>query len=368
MASMVEGVAKDSTVPGKSSALMFDEVKEYYGKILQKSDDLKTNACCTSAAPPPEIRKALANVADEVLDRYYGCGLVYPDLLEGLSMLDLGCGAGRDVFVLAQLVGATGHVAGVDMTAEQLEVANGAIAHHVSKCGLEKPNVAFHHGYIERLEKIADASLDVIVSNCVVNLSPDKEAVLAEAFRVLKPGGELYFSDVYAERRVPASLRADPELHGECLSGAYYWNDFLTIAKRCGFGDPRLVKDAPITIDNERVEAAIGHIRFFSATYRLWKLDGLESDCEDYGQAVVYKGTIPNCPHFFELDGHHKIETGKVFPVCGNTWRMIADTRFAPHFTFIGDFSNHYGIFDGCGKTVPFESATAGGGGEGSCC
>ena len=87
----------------------------------------------------------------------------------------------------------------------------------------------FLKGYLEHLDELdlADASFDVIVSNCVINLSPDKRAVLAQAHRLLKPGGELYFSDVYADRRVPVELSNDPVLYGECLAGALYWNDFL---------------------------------------------------------------------------------------------------------------------------------------------
>ena len=85
-------------------------------------------------------------------------------------------------------------------------------------------------------------------------------------------------------------------------------------------------------------------------------------------QAVMYKGTVPHCPEIFVLDGHHKIERGRVFPVCGNTYSMLKDTRFAAHFDFIGDQSTHYGIFENCGRPIPFESAAAGGGNVASCC
>ena len=88
----------------------------------------------------------------------------------------------------------------------------------------------------------------------------------------------------------------------------------------------------------------------------MFNLDALESDCEDYGQAVIYRGTIPDHPLAFTLDKHHHIETGKVFPVCGNSWRMLADSRFAGHFEFIGDFSRHFGIFEGCGVQSPFDA------------
>jgi len=256
----------------------------------------------------------------------------------------------------------------VDMTQEQIDVAIRCKKWHADKFGYG--NVDFKLGYIERLGELglADASFDVIVSNCVINLSPDKKAVLREAFRLLKPGGELYFSDVYADRRVPQALRDDPVLWGECISGALYWNDFQNLAKECGFLDPRIMKDSKITVNNPKLEGKLGNIKFYSATYRLFKLDGLESHCEDYGQAVIYKGTVDKCPDTFILDGHHEIETGKVFPVCGNTWKMLHDTRFKRHFDFIGNFDKHYGIYDGCGTLIPFSSAKEGSAASASSC
>ncbi|WP_432471698.1 methyltransferase domain-containing protein [Amphritea sp. HPY] len=336
---------------------MHDQVQEYYGKTLQGSDDLQTNACCTDDGMPEFLKPVLSNIHDEVMVRYYGCGLVCPEELADMRILDLGSGSGRDCYALAQLVGEQGSVVGVDMTDEQLEVANRHIDYHREKFGFSQANTSFKKGYIEKLDQLGleNNSFDIIVSNCVINLSPDKEAVLKQAYDLLKPGGEIYFSDVYAERRIPAELVDDPVLYGECLSGALYWNDFHNLAKKAGFTDPRLVSDRPITIDNPKIIDRIGHINFFSATYRLFKLPDLESHCEDYGQAVIYKGTIEHHPNAFTLDKHHTIEKGKIFPVCGNTWKMLHDTRFKAHFEFIGNFDNHFGIFDGCGTSLPFD-------------
>jgi arsenite methyltransferase len=344
---------------------MLDIVQKYYGHTLQHSGDLKTSACCDISQVPEWLKPLLARIHPEVLSRYYGCGLVCPPLLEGCRVLDLGCGSGRDVYALAQLVGPAGEVIGVDMTEEQLAVAQRHHPFHRDAFGFD--NVRFLHGYIERLDELdLDAgSFDVIVSNCVVNLSPDKDAVLRGVHRLLKTGGEFYFSDVYADRRVPAEVRNDPVLYGECLGGALYWNDFLRLAQRHGFADPRLTDDRPLAITDPALAARTGATRFFSATYRLFKLDGLESACEDYGQAVIYRGSIPGYPYRFSLDKHHAIETGKVFPMCGNTWRMLQDTRFAVHFDFIGDFSRHYGLFAGCGGALPFDE---GAGNAGACC
>ncbi len=349
-----------------------DMVQTYYGDVLQGSADLQTNACCTAGEMPAHLKAVLSQIHDEVLTRYYGCGLIAPQALEGARILDLGCGAGRDVYALSAMVGESGAVVGVDMTPAQLEVARRHQDYHAEAFGYAKSNVEFHEGFIEKLDELdlEPGSFDIIVSNCVLNLATDKAAVLRGAQRLLKPGGEMYFSDVYADRRIPAELAEDEVLYGECLSGALYWNDFLSMAKAAGFGDPRRVEQRLLTIENPELEVKVAPIKFLSATYRLFNLDGLEPACEDYGQAVIYKGTVAQAPHELVLDDHHVMQTGKVFPVCGNTWRMLAETRFAPHFEFIGDFSTHYGIFEGCGGDSPFNGVTEGAApaSGGSCC
>lgn len=343
-----------------------ENVQTYYGETLQSSADLQTNACCTPADMPDYLKKVLSQVHDDVLTRYYGCGLIAPQDLTGMRILDLGCGAGRDVYALSALVGESGRVVGVDMTPAQLDIAQQHQDFHAKAFGHAESNVEFHHGFIEKLADLPlePGSFDIIVSNCVINLATDKEAVFRGAHHLLKEGGEMYFSDVYADRRIPQVMAEDEVLYGECLSGALYWNDFLSFAKGAGFGDPRLVTQRPLTIENTELEARVAPLKFLSSTYRLFKLAGLETACEDYGQAVIYKGTVPHAPHEFALDDHHVIETGKVFAVCGNTWKMLKDTRFAPHFEFIGSFDTHYGIFAGCGGDSPFEAETGGD----SCC
>ena len=213
----------------------------------------------------------------------------------------------------------------------------------------------------DSLEELASlgmdpGSFDLIVSNCVINLCTDKPAVLSAAHDLLRSGGEMYFSDVYADRRIPEDLAKDPLLYGECLAGALYWNDFENMAKAAGFPDPRLVESRPLAINNPQIAEKLGNIRFYSATYRLFRIDSLEPACEDYGQAVKYLGTVPHHPHRLELDGHHHFETGRVFPVCGNSYRMLNESRFRDHFEFFGNWDQHLGIFPGCGTELPYSN------------
>ncbi|TAK28629.1 MAG: methyltransferase domain-containing protein [Myxococcaceae bacterium] len=328
-------------------------VSSYYGRLLKSSADLKTNACCAGGAPPPWIASRLANVHPDISSRFYGCGFPIPHGLRGANVVDLGCGTGRDVYVIAQLVGPEGHVHGIDMTEEQLSRARDAAPWHAERFGYARPNTTFHRGYVEDLRSasIDDASIDVVVSNCVVNLSPRKDLVLAEAYRVLKPGGELYISDVFADRRLPAEVANDPVLYAECLGGALYQADFVSLARRAGFIDPRVVSTSAISLQHNELSARVGAARFTSVTYRLFKLDGLDEQCEDYGQSAIYRGGIEGAGSLFWLDDHHAFEHGRPERVCANTAAMLAGTRFARWFDVVGSRSTHFGVYH-CGPTM----------------
>lgn len=342
-----------------------ESVKEYYGKTLKTNQDLQTSACCTADAMPLYLRDILKMVHDEVKDRFYGCGSPIPLALEGKTVLDLGSGSGRDCFLLSKLVGPKGKVIGVDMTDEQIEVAKKHLAYHTKQFGFSTPNVEFHKGYIEDLEElgITSSSIDVVVSNCVINLSPSKERVFSEIFRVLKPGGELYFSDVFSSRRVPALLTKDNLLVGECLGGALYTEDFRRMMSRLGCADYRLEARSKIELFNQDILHKTGLVEFYSMTIRAFKLD-LEDRCEDYGQIAVYKGTIEHAPNAFKLDDQHIFEMGKPMLVCGNTAQMLQKSRYGEHFSIIGDTSKHFGLFD-CAEQFAENSNSSE---IGSCC
>lgn len=327
-------------------------VREYYGKILKTKNDLKTTACCPTGTYPKSIRDILELIHPEVIEKSYGCGIPIPPLLDGCTVLDLGSGAGRDAFILSKLVGSEGRVIGVDMTPEQIAVAQEHQAYHAQALGLEKTNISFHKGLMEDLVTlgIQDESIDVIISNCVFNLSPSKRQLFREVFRVLKPGGELFFSDVFVDRRLASEVQADPVLLGECLGGAMYLEDFRRLLLDLGIRDFRVVSSSPIEISDESVLKKLGHAQFTSLTIRAFKLK-LEDRCEDYGQAVQYKGTVEGHSYSFALDSHHIFEAGKVISVCGNTLDMLRLTRYSEHFEIFGDGSTHYGVFP-CQETL----------------
>jgi len=343
--------------------LTLEAVRNYYGRVLKSTKDLQTSACCTAEKLPAHLAEIEALIHDEVKDKFYGCGSPLPLALEGATALDLGCGSGRDTFLLSKLVGERGQVIGVDMTPEQLSVAEKHLDHHRRAFGYARSNVRLVSGYIEDLSVIASGSVDLVVSNCVINLSPDKKRVFGEIFRVLKPGGELYFSDVFTWRRVPAPLREDPVLLGECLGGAMYIEDFRRTLREVGCLDYRVMSKRKLTLDNPEIERKAGMIDFCSVTVRAFKLE-LEDLCEDYGQVATYLGTIPESPHRFVLDDHHTFEAGKPLTVCGNTAAMVQETRYAPHFRVQGDRSVHYGLFD----CAPVPAAASGSAPSGACC
>ncbi len=216
-------------------------VKKAYGDVAkERSSCCETvPTCCAgpgaaSSHPVPEAEMGLS------------CGdpLAFAGLEKGDVVLDLGSGAGKDVFLAAQMVGPEGRVIGVDMTPDMVALARRNALKFRKATGLS--NVEFRNGEIEHLP-IQDASVDVVISNCVINLSPDKQKVFREVYRVLKPGGRMVVSDIVLNRELPARLKDSNELYAACVAGAMLREDYLKAIRAAGFEDVSILTD--ITYD-----------------------------------------------------------------------------------------------------------------------
>lgn len=333
--------------PESTRSEQMEELREhlryYYGKHLSRTADLTEKACCTldTSQRHAEVFKL---IPEAVTNRHYGCGCPIPeDDLTGLTVLDLGSGAGVDAFLVARQVGPTGFVHGVDMTDEQLEIARSHSEEVARNFDFERPNTAFHKDFIETADAIADESIDLVISDCVLNLSPRKDLVFQTIARVLKPGGEFYVADIAADRRVPDSIRNDPQMIAECLGGALYEHDWFDLMKEHGFRDPRTVSRRVV-----QTEAKGEPVTFYSMTVRAQKFaEPLDWRCEDYGQFAVYNGTCPGQEARFTYDDHHVFEAHRPTAVCRNTARMLSETRLGRYFQ-VTDAVKHFGLFP-CG-------------------
>lgn len=337
----------DSQIPD-SGLSIHEQIQKYYGEILGGSDDLKTNACCcTEDRPPKYVLDVMPEISDEIIERFYGCGSPIPPALEGCTVVDLGCGVGRDVYILSKLVGPNGKVIGIDMTSSQLEVAERHQDEMAEKFGYSESNVEFLNGFIEDLKSlgIEDDSVDLVVSNCVINLTPFKEEVLKEVYRVLKPGGELYFSDVFCDRRMPQELINDPVLRGECLGGAIYIEDFRRMMADIGWKSYVYTSIDEIHVSDLALETKLGFTGFTSRTVRAIKADNLEDGDENYGQTATYLGTIEEMPRYFDLTDQIRIIKGRKSAISSNMAEMLSQSRYGKHFE-ISDRGFHRGSFD----------------------
>jgi len=244
-----EGCGCEATAPGQRSTDVREEVKERYAAAARavgehRSSEESASSCGsravsrTDASGRQVFGSALydsaeaAHAPDSAVAASLGCGVptAVADLKEGETVLDLGSGAGADVLISARRVGPTGKAIGLDMTDEMLELARS----NAEKADAE--NVEFRKGYIEAIP-LADESVDVVISNCVLNLSGDKPKVIREAARVLRPGGRFAISDVIADENMDDATRADMQKWTGCIAGALTQREFETALTDAGLVD-----------------------------------------------------------------------------------------------------------------------------------
>lgn len=240
-------------------------VREHYAERIKSSASCCGDSCCStdSRLYPVDL---LATIPADVSNTSYGCGdpITLAALQPGEIVLDLGSGAGLDCLLAAQKVGETGRVIGVDMTPEMIDRAR-ANAKRVNAT-----NVEFRQGYLENLP-VETGMVDVIISNCVINLSPDKEKVFTEAFRVLKPGGKLAVSDIVTDGELPELVRNSLSAWAGCVAGAVEATEYIAMMEAVGFTD---ISIKPVFFDKETVDGA---------------LDEMKLDVTEYPRDAVYK-------------------------------------------------------------------------------
>lgn len=235
----------------KDKAKIHKLVREGYAKaIKQNSGCCSSGSCCGGVSQAKAISEKVGyseadmNAVPEGANLGFGCGnpLAFALIQEGDRVLDLGSGAGFDAFLAAQKVGKSGRVIGVDMTPEMIAKAkaNAKKGHYA--------NVEFRLGEIEALP-VEDHSIDLIISNCVINLSPEKEKVFREAYRVLKPGGKLMVSDLVLTRDLPADLKGSIEAYVGCIAGAVKKDEYLGSIAAAGFREVKVISESDYPVD-----------------------------------------------------------------------------------------------------------------------
>ncbi len=316
----------------------------------------RTDKLCCAVDYDSEYLKV---IPPEVIERDYGCGDPSRYVREGETVLDLGCGTGKICFIVAQIVGPTGKVIGVDMTDEMLEVARRNAPIVAERIGYA--NVEFRKGRIQDLaldlelldrelkkNPIADAasflaadelaeelrvkhplvandSIDVVVSNCVLNLvePKSKRQLFDEIFRVLKKGGRAVISDIVSDEELPEEMQNDPELWSGCISGAFTEEGFLAAFEKAGFYGIQILKR------DVNPWRTVQGIEFRSVTIEAFK--GKQGECFERNQAVIYRGPFKEVLD----DDNHRMERGKRYAVCDKTYNLYKKAPYREFFEFV---------------------------------
>jgi radical SAM protein with 4Fe4S-binding SPASM domain len=286
-------------------------VRDFYGDAAETPQE---DLCC----PIKPLAADIAHIPREVVERFYGCGspVGIAQIQPGETTLDLGSGAGIDVFTAAKKVGPGGKSIGVDMTDAMLQVARENQSIVAGNLGYDA--VSFRKGFLEDIPA-ETASIDLVTSNCVINLSPDKKRVFAEMWRVLRDHGRIVVSDIVSEEAVPSHQRRDPRLWGECISGALTEEEFLALLERAGFYGVAVLRR---TFWKE-VE---GH-RFFSVTVRGYKFEK-KAGCVYRGQHATYQGPFKGATD----DEGHFFPRGVAVEVCTDTAAKLSRAPYAGMF------------------------------------
>jgi SAM-dependent methyltransferase len=292
-------------------------VSERYARAAATGEQM----CCPTSYDMAELKSF---IPEEVLKISYGCGTPagLNTVSAGETVLDIGSGGGIDCFEASRLVGPTGNVIGIDMTDTMLEIARRNAPIVAANLGYRSPNVEFRNGMADAMP-VDDNTIDLIISNCVINLAPDKRKVFREMFRVVKPGGRFTISDIVADQTVPQYLVHDVGKWGDCLSGALTLSDYIAGMAEAGFLGIHLIKSSPWQI--------IDGIHFFSVTLTGYKLQARTATPSvryatlrgPFSRVVDERGTA--------------YQRGIPQPIGSETAELLSLSPFVPHFILSTD-------------------------------
>ena len=304
-----------------------ENVKEFYSKAASTS---QPSLCC----PTDYKAEDVSHVPEDVLKISYGCGspVSKASIKEGETVVDLGSGGGIDCFIAAKTIGKNGKIIGIDMTDEMLSQAEKSRKYVEKNLGYS--NIEFRKGLLEDIPVDSD-SVDIIISNCVINLSTLKHKVFEEIYRILKNHGRLVISDIVSDSEVPEEMRSDKKLWGECISGAETQQNLIETAKTAGFYG--------VSIEHDYLWKEVNGIKFSSITFRGWKfIKGKE--CLYKNQYAIYKGPFLNVSD----DDDHTYPAGEPVEICTDTATKLTRPPYAGSFIIIDTFKNGDEIIE-CG-------------------
>ena len=307
------------------------KVREFYSAAAETP---QAELCC----PTKYDTSAISHIPQDVLDRFYGCGspMTTAGIKEGETVVDLGSGAGIDVFIAAKFVGATGKAIGVDMTDRMLSVARENQPKVAAALGYD--SVEFREGFLEKIP-VESKTVDLVTSNCVVNLSPDKPRVFEEIWRVLKDHGRILISDIVSETNVPPHLKVNEQLWGECLVGALTQQQFISDLERAGFYG--------IEVLSKTYWKDVEGYPFFSVTVRGYKFEKT-AGCVFKGHQAVYLGPGKA---FIDEEGH-QFPRNEPYEICTDTVAKLSNPPYRGMFAILEPGEERAGFAcsgtDGC--------------------
>jgi len=273
---------------------------------------------------PSQVNQYIKQLNPETMKRYYGSGFIVPEYIQGMKILDVGCGSGSNVFLLSKMVGSSGQVVGIDFTQSQIDCCNQQIDYHMKQWGYSSPNVEFHCCNAENMMDYNFGQFDVIISNGSFCLFPNKSKAWHCVYQMLKPGGMFYYSDVFCNQEQPSNLQNDKNFWCWMLSGSMMWNQVAQYASKEGFTSPYLYQCAPVQFKNSQMKQQCNNCEYMCCA---WKMFKLPSGASKQASQVTYLGNMENYSSCFPWDMDTWFQKGQAVNCDAYLSTILANTN-----------------------------------------